>query len=195
MTWTRLAKCLELVLNNLKNICQSAQDFFINADSLSMKNHLVIASFLFSGCVTVDVAPKKSEPAQNVIYVDPASPFKSSPNKSTDRLWISTTSGNTISYLSECGNSQEPTLEQLENDALGGLVELKILHSEKIDYNSREALKTLAEGKVDGVKVKMNLLTLKKNNCNYTLVYGGVSKNFDAEQAYFQTFLGGFKAP
>ncbi len=160
-----------------------------------MKNHLVIATFLLSGCVTVDVAPKKTESAQNVMYTDPALPFKSSPNKSTDRLWISTTSGNTISYLSECGNPQEPTLEQLENEALGSLIDLKILSSEKIDYNNREALKTIAEGKVDGVKVKMNLLTLKKNNCNYTLVYGGVVKNFDAEQSYFQTFIKSFKAP
>ena len=160
-----------------------------------MKNHLVIATLLLSGCVTVDVAPKKAESAQNVMYADPAPPFKSSANKSTDRLWISAKSGNTISYLSECGGSQEPTLEQLENEALGSLIDMKILSSEKIDYNNREALKTLAEGKVDGVKVKMNLLTLKKNNCNYTLVYGGVAKKFDAEQSYFQTFLESFKAP
>ncbi len=165
-----------------------------NTDKLTMKFHHVFAALLLSGCVTVDVGSSKSEPAKNVAYLPPPLPFQNSASKSSDKLWISPT-GNTISYLSDCGGSQEPTLEQLENEALGSLIDLKILKTEKVDYNNRAALKTVAEGKVDGVEVKMNLVTLKKNNCNYTLVYGGISKNFDKELPSFQKFVESFKAP
>lgn len=160
-----------------------------------MKFQLALASLFFTGCVTVDVGSSKSEPAKNVDYTAPSAPFKPSTTKNSDKLWISAESGNSLSYLSDCGGSQEPTLEQLENEALSSLVDLKILQTEKLDYNNREALKTLAEGKIDGVKVKMSLLTLKKNNCNYTLIYGGVAKNFDKELPQFQSFLKNFRAP
>ncbi len=162
-----------------------------------MRFHLVIAALCLGsmGCVTVDVGGPKSAPAKNVTYSEPALPFKPSSSKSSDRLWISTESGNSISYLSDCGGAQEPSLEQLENEALASLVDLKIVQTEKFPYNSREALKTIAEGKVDGVKVKLSLLTLKKNNCNYTLIYGGIAKTFDKEQKHFQTFIDNFKAP
>jgi len=160
-----------------------------------MKLHLVFAALLVSGCVTVDVGSSKSEPAKNVSYDDPQNPFEKSKTKTSDHLWLSHRTGNSISYLSDCGATQEPTLEQLESEALSSLSELKVLNTQKIQYNHREALKTMVEGRVDGVPVKMNLVTLKKNNCNYTLVYGAVSKNFETEISHFEKFVGSFKAP
>lgn len=198
MTKTRLDFEKGLMFQMVNFHRENRQEFLKKADKKSMKFQLVIASsllFILSSCVTVDVGGPKSEPAKNVSYSNPPVPFRLAPAKNTDRLWISSDSGNSISYLSDCGGAQEPTLEQLENEALASLVDLKILRTEKVEYNNREALKTLAEGKVDGVKVKMSLLTLKKNNCNYTLIYGGVSKNFDKEEKFFQNFIQDFKAP
>lgn len=160
-------------------------------------NHLLVIAilFLFSSCVTVDLPSSKLKSAENVNFVGPEAPFESSNTSTSDQLWISKRTGNSISYLSECQSNQELALEQIENDALSTLQELKILDSQKIDYNNREALKTTALGKVDGVLVMMRILTLKKNNCSYTLVYGGIKKNFETEINQFETFLKGFKAP
>ncbi|MNT62031.1 hypothetical protein D3C72_1997190 [compost metagenome] len=70
-----------------------------------------------------------------------------------------------------------------------------MLSSEVTQFNGREAQRTIATGDIDGVPVKLSLMIFKKNNCNYTLSYGGVAKEFVREDRYFDEFLKSFKAP
>ncbi len=165
-----------------------------------MKLHfwLVIWSIFFAflqGCVSVNLPKQTGHKAEKVSYREPASPFSEIKSENADQAWISEKKGNTISYLSDCNNPVDPPLTQIESETLAVLNDLKILNTERINFNSRQALQTLAQGEIDGVVVRMKLVTFKKNNCSYSLVYGGLKKNFDSELPHFDSFLKGFKAP
>ncbi len=151
--------------------------------------------FLLGGCVSVNLPSSNGTKSSNVDFQPPAKPFVSMDNKSADKAWISQKNGNTISYLSDCGSPTDPALQQIESDTLNFLENLKILSSETKTFSGRESLETVAQGSVDGVAVKMRVLTFKKNNCSYSLVYGGVKDKFSIDLIYFDRFLQGFKVP
>lgn len=166
-----------------------------------MKNHLSSSIMIFGfclfsfGCVTVDMGGGKAKSASHVKFEAPSSPFEKGNVSSGDQTWISKKTGNSISFISECERSVELSLEQLESDALNVMEKLKIEKSDRFQYNGREALKTLASGKVDGIDIKMQLVTFKKNNCNYNLSYVAVASRFDSESSYFEQFAKDFQAP
>lgn len=162
-----------------------------------MRNHLrlCILSLLFGGCVSVQLPGGKIKSAEGVQLVEPSKPFKSIKAVNADKTWLSDKTGNTISYLSDCGGTNDPSLQSLESESLSALNKLHVISSDSSNYNGREALQTVATGEIDGVAVKLHLLFFKKNGCNYTLSYGGVQKQFATELNYFEIFKEKFKAP
>lgn len=162
-----------------------------------MKNHIIVCSMfiLLGGCVSVSLPGKKVVSAQDVAFDAPASPFKEIKMSNVDKAWLSGKTANTISYFSECGNTADPSLETLESDALSAINDLQVIKSDDIQFNGREARQTIATGKLDGVPVKMSLVLLKKNGCNYTLSYGGTAAQFSQEEAAFENFKRNFRAP
>lgn len=151
--------------------------------------------FLLTSCVSVNVGGDKTSKAKDVAYDSPSSPFSSVKMEGADQTWQSDKTGNTISFISECGPSADMSLESIQTDSLSGLAAKEIKSSEEIEYNNRAALKTHARGKTDGVSVEVKLMIFKKNGCTYTLSYSGVSKTFDREMTHFEKFLKEFKAP
>ncbi len=156
---------------------------------------LSLFTLLLASCVSVNLPSTSGHKAEKVSYLEPSDPFSEITAKDSDQAWISAENGNTISYISDCNNPVDPPLSQLENEILGVLNNQKTISSNQINFNSREALQTVAQGIVDGVLVKMKLVTFKKNNCSYSLVYGGVESKFDLEVQHFEKFLKEFKAP
>lgn len=156
---------------------------------------LLIPAVILSGCVSVSLPTTKSSKAKGVKWSAPASPFENLEDSAIDRAWMSRRTGNTISYLSECSSGADRSLESLQSEALNVLTKLEVQEEKAIDYNGRRALLVTARGDVDGVPVKMSLLTLKKNDCNYSISYSGLEKTFDAETAHFRSFLDSFEAP
>lgn len=164
-----------------------------------MKTHHCI--FLFSSCVLflnscITIGGSKDpQPAKNLEFNAPKSPFTDLKSKTGDRTWVSSKTKNIISYLSDCSPTQDPTLDQLEQEALSGLEKLDIKHLEEINYNQRTARDTVAQGFVDGVKIQIRVLSFKKNGCNYNLIYGGQADRFDSEAPQFNAFKESFRAP
>ncbi|BEV69742.1 hypothetical protein AB1A81_15635 [Bdellovibrio bacteriovorus] len=160
-----------------------------------MKNIFVccILSLLFVGCVSVNLPGRKSVPAKGVEFSSPGSPFKSIDAGNSDKAWLSSSTGNTISFVSDCGGA-DPSLQQMETESLAALSNLDV-KSDTLMFNGREARQSVATGTVDGIPVQLSLLVFKKNNCNYTLSYGGVQKQFAAELKHFEDFKAQFKAP
>lgn len=154
---------------------------------------LLYALFLNS-CITIGVS-KDPQPAKNLDYKNPASPFADLKTKTGDKAWISKKTNNVISYISDCSPNNDPSLDSLEQDALSGLDKLEIKTREEIPYNQRTARNTIGEGNIDGVKVKLNVLSFKKNNCSYSLIYGGGAEKFDSEINEFKQFTENFRAP
>jgi hypothetical protein len=162
---------------------------------MKLKNILLIMILLLSGCVSVKIGGAKGVPATGISLEAPAAPFKEIKSSSADRAWLSDKTGNTISYFSECGNPNDPSLATLESDALTALNDYQTLKSQDLTFNERAARQTTAHGQVDGVDVQLMVVVFKRNSCNYTVSYGGVQKNFDKESGAFQKFLSKFKAP
>jgi hypothetical protein len=152
-------------------------------------------SILLTSCVSVELPGNKVTSAKGVEYQDPGGSYEEIKAKNADKTWLSKKSGNTISYLSECGNTADPSLQSIESDSLSALSNLEILKTETITFNGRGARQTVAAGTVDGVPVALSLLVFKKNGCNYTLSYGGLEKQFNGELPVFENFKKNFKAP
>jgi hypothetical protein len=145
-------------------------------------------------CVSVKIPSGTGTQAKDVKYADPADPFKEIKVMTGDRTWLSEKTGNTISFISDCNGSADPSLQQLAGESLAVLDKLKVLNTQNFNFNGREALRTQAQGEVDGVMVKTELVVFKKNGCNFTLSYGGVAKTFENEKSYFDKFIENFKA-
>jgi hypothetical protein len=152
------------------------------------------AFFLFSaGCVSVNLKPKSAQHSTDYKYFAPDASFQKIESEQTDLAWQNQKSGNTIAVLTECSETSDPTLADLEEDMTQVLSEPKVVKTENLMFEEREALRSLIDGKVDGIAVKVDVLTFKKNSCSYTLTYMGRAQGFEKEHAAFDSFLKGFK--
>lgn len=158
------------------------------------KSILFLILLPLSGCITIGVS-KEPVPAKNIEFQNPSSPFTEKKTKTGDKVWISKKTGNTISYLSDCATASDLSIDNLENEALSGLEKMEVQTSKEYDYNQRIAKETIATGFVDGIKVKILVVTFKKNSCNYNLIYAGKLSSFSAEENEFNKFKENFKAP
>jgi hypothetical protein len=151
---------------------------------------------LSSACVSVNLgAGKGPERSQHVIFSAPGGPFQLLKSTQADAAWQNFSNGNSISYLSTCNESSDPSLETATDEMISVLGNTKTLSQKSYMFDSRAALDTEAEAKVEGVPTKMRTLVYKKNGCLYTLSFLGVTKTFDQDQKYFDTFVKGFSAP
>ncbi|AHI07028.1 hypothetical protein BDW_12640 [Bdellovibrio bacteriovorus W] len=157
-------------------------------------NFAWIILLMASGCVSVSLSGDKTVPASGVAFEAPPSPFKKAKN-TTDASWLSERTGNSIAYVSACDGKAEVPLTQLESFALASLDTAEVVSSSETLFQGRAARTTTANGSLDGIPMRMSLLVFKKNNCDYTLIYGGVAKQFDSELQYFENFKRNFKVP
>lgn len=156
---------------------------------------LLLLFFHLLGCVSVNIDGGKPVKSTDVKFQEPKNPFKKISNSTVDVAWQNTKNGNTIAYLSECKLKADISLQTMETESLAALANLKVNKSEVKEYNEREAKEVIAEGQVDGIPVKIKLMLLKKNECNYTFSYVGRKKFFDSDMSVYQQFLDGFQAP
>lgn len=147
-----------------------------------------------NSCITIG-GSKAPQPARNLEFKAPQIPFRDLDSKTGDQAWISSKTNNVISYYSDCTPTQDPSLDQLEQEALASLEKVEIKQRDEFTYNQRVARNSVAEGLVDGVKVKLNVISFKKNSCSYNIIYGGLAERFDSESAVFNLFIQNFRAP
>ncbi|MCB0412192.1 MAG: hypothetical protein KDD22_06670 [Bdellovibrionales bacterium] len=155
---------------------------------------LTLGAFLCS-CVSVNLGNSQGEKASGIKYSEPADPFDDQNLPYVDEAWTNPKTGNTISFLSDCNSSTDPSLKDLRDSTLSGLKSLNLQSSEEITYNGRAGLRSLATGSLDGVDSKVDLLVFKKNNCIYFLTYTGVPLQFNVDHMEFERFVKEFNAP
>ena len=156
---------------------------------------VLILLVLLWGCVSVQLPSTKSSRSKDANFREPSSPFKDFSAAQADHAWISEKTGNTISYISECNNQNDPPLEQIESESLSSLSQLELIKSDDIKYNDRTARTSIHRGKLDGVPVAIALVIFKKNGCDYSLSYGGLESKFKQEENIFNKFVESFKVP
>jgi len=148
-----------------------------------------------SGCVSVNLPLGKPAKAKDIALTEPAEPFAKFSTGAVDRAWQNKKNGNTIGYLTDCNPSDDLDLKALESEALSALNSLKVTAHDNFSFNDREAIRTTAQGQVDGVSVSMSLVIFKKNGCSFTLSYVGRSKVFQTNETDFTNFVERFQVP
>ncbi len=147
-----------------------------------------------TGCVSVNLGSGKTKRSTEVKFRAPNGNFKVISNSNADQAWQSSITGNTISFLTECP-APDTTLEALTEEFTGVLKSKQVKEKKEEFFNEREALQTWAEGKLDGILMKIHSLVFKKNDCSYLLTYVGRARVFDKDQSVFTDFISGFEAP
>lgn len=167
-----------------------------NSHKLSRTLILLIltGSLNLLACVSVSIGNNEVERADGVKYTAPEQ-FKEEDLPHVDKAWKNTSNGNSISFLSDCKATSDPSLENLRSGVISGLNEVEILNEDFGRYNGRAALRSEVSGYVDGIKSKFDLMIFKKNGCIYILTYVALADTFDEDHKAFKNFLEGFKAP
>ena len=150
--------------------------------------------FINAHCVSVDIEGPHIEKSKEVSYQSP-SHFTSFEQSELDAAWKNESNGNTISYLSECNSSSDPSHEIIRDGVISSLGKYKILQQQTINFNNRQALSSLVESDVDGISTKFKIVILKKNSCIFIITYVGLSEKFQDDLDDFNKFLQGFKVP
>jgi hypothetical protein len=165
--------------------------------SRSRTHFITVALLVIAGCVSVKLAGTgdTSKRAVGVQFNEPGSPFDREQREGLDGAWKNPKNGNMISYLSDCQDSSDPSLDTIVQNAVAGLSELKFDSTQSPTVQGREARRVVASGKVDGVASKIDMLAFKRNRCIYIVTYVGVAKVFDENHGQFDKFLSGFRAP
>lgn len=159
--------------------------------------NIVILFFclLISSCVTVNVGEETPHKSADIKFTLPKKPFEEHLTPSADKAWISSSTGNVISFISECPKGSDPSLDALTKESIQSLDHTEILEKEIISYNGREAIKTLTNGRIDGVELAMKTIIFKKNGCNYQIMLSGLTNKIVLESTQFDDFCREFKAP
>lgn len=159
-----------------------------------LKMLMGLALLSLSACVSVSLKKEPIVRSDKYTFQNPSGNFKRIDPDNADHAWRNSKTGNTIAIISECSTSKDPELATLESESMEALSSSKILSSKTLNFNDREALRSVGEGNIDGVPVKIDVLNFKKSTCMYSLTYFGRSSSFANDQSEFENFIKGFKA-
>lgn len=112
--------------------------------------------------------------------------------ETANAAWHNPELGAALMVNSHCEGVGDSPLEGLTNDLLMGMTEREIVTQERIPWAKREALQSVATGKLDGVPRKLELFVLKKDGCVYDIVLDAAPAHFDAARTAFARVRQGF---
>ena len=118
--------------------------------------------------------------------------WKSIAPDDSDFAYRNTKTNSIIFVNSFCKKYDSSTLRQLLSHLFGGIEQIKIESETKHKLHKREALRVLANGFVDGVKVFVELEVLKKNRCVYDFALVSTSQKLrDSDRENFEKVIKG----
>ncbi len=155
----------------------------LKAQSLS----LLFFALAMSGCISVNLAPKVLEPAEKLSFEAPKSPFREIASGSADKAWRNPETGNTITYVSECGDHGHIVLKEIARTLLNSQG-LAVQSQKKITHKGVEAIESVGRQQSQDSAVKVELLTFFKNDCLFNLAYLGSESEFSKDHSAYLSF-------
>jgi hypothetical protein len=158
----------------------------------------ILVGQLLSGCSFFIPTPGQSPKSDKlqVKFTHPDWRKNSDTNSDVDFAFTNNKNNSIIYVASLCRKYQDVSLKKLAEKLLSQFSSTEINLQEIFTYQSREALKTLAKGKLDGVPVAVTLVNIKKNECLYDMVLitpkGSALKK---DRLDFEEFLTGVNLP
>jgi len=93
---------------------------------------------------------------------------------------------------STCRDYEDAPLPVLTRHLLMGFTERKLIEQETRSLDSREALFSHYEAKMDGVPIEFLLVVMKKNGCAFDFTYISPLGRFEEKRATFEALLNSF---
>jgi hypothetical protein len=112
--------------------------------------------------------------------------------ETANAAWHNPEMGAALMVNSHCEGVGDSPLEGLTSDLLMGMTEREIVSQERVPWAKREALHSVATGKLDGVERKLELFVLKKDGCVYDIVLDASPAHFEAARGAFARVREGF---
>lgn len=112
--------------------------------------------------------------------------------ETANAAWHNPDMGAALMVNSHCEGVGDSPLEGLTSDLLMGMTEREIVSQEVVPWSKREALHSVATGKLDGVARKLELFVGKKDGCVYDIVLDASPAHFEAARAAFARVREGF---
>jgi len=146
-------------------------------------------------CVSVKLSNVEAQKSRDAKYTAPNRLFHEVPTPHLDKKWANTSNGNIISFLSDCNNPTDPSLENIFKGLTSEVDNVQIIEAVSTQFNSRAALHSTVQGVVDGVGTRFELMIFKKNDCTYILTYAAAEKSYADNREDFNKFIKGFIVP
>jgi hypothetical protein len=119
---------------------------------------------------------------EHVAYavVPPGEPWQRVAVETANVAWFNSSVGASLLVNSHCEGVGDAPLAGLTSELTMGMTDRVLEEPRVIPFAGREAMETIATGKLDGVPRKLALFVLKKDGCVYDVVYDAAPEHFDA---------------
>lgn len=111
-------------------------------------------------------------------------------------LFVHSKLGSTISTNAFCGeNFDDASLEVLARHLYIDIEKVKVLSQREQMIDRRRSLWTIWSGRLDGVPVQLETVSIKEHNCLFDFYYVASPEQFEAAEKDFRRFVEGFAYP
>ena len=122
-------------------------------------------------------------------YTFNQSGWKDIDSQGADKAYLNENNGSIIMLNSLCKKYDSTGLDVLSNNFLSGITRLEILEKKSVTYKDRAAYTLLSQGKLDGVTVYLNTLTMHRNHCTYDFALISPVKVNETDLKTYQNLL------
>ncbi|MDX9730663.1 MAG: hypothetical protein RBT63_02730 [Bdellovibrionales bacterium] len=164
----------------------------------SLIGTLLILLVAGTACVSVNIGPGKGKKSSGVKFQEPSGSFREIDNDRADMAWLNASTGSSIAFQSNCGDSADASLESMNEELFSGFDGSRKIKSDRTPFDGREALQAEVEGTVDGITTHIHTTVYKKNKCSYILTLVTLPKpsvNLTTDLETFERFKASFRAP
>jgi hypothetical protein len=109
--------------------------------------------------------------------------------------WVNTELSAIITIHAQCEEQGDSSLDQYTDHLRIDWTDWVVVSQEKLTLIGRDALRTVVNGRLDGIPRTNELVVVKKNGCLFDLIYSASPAYFDAGRADFAQVVAGFQFP
>lgn len=155
---------------------------------------IFLMPWAFLGCISVNLSQESLKSAEKVHYTPPPPPFEQIHSPEADKTWRNSQSGNTITYVSECGNVDKVSLKDVAKTLMKsqGLI---VLSQSETTLHQTPAVFSKGEHRDQKNPVLLHLYTFRMKECLFNLAYLGSKKKFPEDMKQFEVFAEKFEGP
>lgn len=158
--------------------------------------------FVLTGCVSLPRSFRALSYKNNIVTMDRHHRFRVGklseqwvrlPKKGPGILFQNRLSGATLATEALCGGAYEDlSLKRMTEHLFAGLQNVRRSREEMWHLSGREALYTQAFAALDGAPVNLNMVVIKKNECQFDFLAVSSAAHAEATTRDFEKFVKGF---